>query len=278
LSAASLTRLKSRWQLEYEAWQRRRLDDLEVVYMWADGLYVKAGLEDTKAALLVMIGALTNGQKVVLAVESGQRESKASWGAVLRDLQARGLKPWRCTIADGHLGIWAALGEQQPAAAEQRCWNHRITNVLDALPAKHQAEARTLLCAMPYAESQATCERLSTQFAKRYAQLAPKAVERLTHAWERLVTCYQFPREHWRHLRTTNIVASPFAAVRLRTTAAQRFKKVDSATAMIGKVLQLAESTFRRLNSPELLPGVYAGAQYKDGVKQVVGVQPEVAA
>jgi putative transposase len=278
LSAASLTRLKSRWQLEYEAWKRRRLDDLEVVYMWADGLYVKAGLEDTKAALLVMIGALTNGQKVVLAVESGQRESKASWGAVLRDLQARGLKPWRCTIADGHLGIWAALGEQQPAAAEQRCWNHRITNVLDALPAKHQAEARTLLCAMPYAESQATCERLRTQFAKRYAQLAPKAVERLTHDWERLVTFYQFPREHWRHLRTTNIVESPFAAVRLRTTAAKRFKKVDSATAMIWKVLQLAESTFRRLNSPELLPGVYAGAQYKDGVKQVVVVQPEVAA
>jgi putative transposase len=278
LSAASLTRLKSRWQLEYEAWQRRRLDDLEVVYMWADGLYVKAGLEDTKAALLVMIGALTNGQKVVLAVESGQRESKASWGAVLRDLQARGLKPWRCTIADGHLGIWAALGEQQPAAAEQRCWNHRITNVLDALPTKHQAEARTLLCAMPYAESQAACERLRTQFGKRYAQLAPKAVERLTHDWERLVTFYQFPQEHWRHLRTTNIVESPFAAVRLRTTAAKRFKKVDSATAMIWKVLQLAESTFRRLNSPELLPGVYAGAQYKDGVKQVVVVQPEVAA
>jgi putative transposase len=278
LSAASLTRLKSSWQLEYEAWKRRRLDDLEVVYMWADGLYVKAGLEDTKAALLVMIGALTTGQKIVLAVESGQRESKESWGAVLRDLHARGLKPWRCTIADGHLGIWAALGEQQPTAAEQRCWNHRITNVLDAIPTKHQAEARTLLCAMPYAESQAACEGLRTQFGKRYTQLAPKAVERLTHDWERLVTFYQFPREHWRHLRTTNIVESPFAAVRLRTTAAKRFKKVDSATAMIWKVLQIAESTFRRLNSPELLPGVYAGARYKDGVKQIVVVQPEVAA
>ena len=149
LSATSLARLKASWQLEYEAWKRRRLDDLEVVYVWADGLSVKAGLEDSKAALLVLIGALTKGQTVVLAVESGQRESKESWGAVLRDLRARGLEPWRCTIADGHLGMWAALAEQQPTAAEQRCWNHRITNVWDAIPKKPQAQARTRLCAMP---------------------------------------------------------------------------------------------------------------------------------
>lgn len=149
LSPTSLTRLKAQWQLEYEAWKRRRLDDLEVVDVGADGLSVKAGLEDSKAALLGLIGVLTNGQKVVLAVESGQRESKASWGAVLRDLRARGLQPWRCTMADGHLGIWAALGEQQPTAAEQRCWNHRIVKVLDAMPTEHQAQARTLFCAMP---------------------------------------------------------------------------------------------------------------------------------
>jgi len=278
LSPASLTRLKAHWQLEYEVWKRRRLEDLEVVYVWADGLYVKAGLEDTKAALLVMIGALTNGQKMVLAVESGQRESKESWGAMLRDLHARGLKPWRCTIADGHLGIWAALGEQQPTAAEQRCWNHRITNVLDAVPTKHQAEARTLLCAMPYADTQAACEELRAQFDKRYRQLAPKAVERLGGDWERLVTFYQFPREPWRHLRTTNVVESPFAAVRLRTTAAKRFKKVDTATAMSWKVLQLAESTFRRLNAPELLPAVYAGVKYVDGIKQIAVNHQEITA
>jgi putative transposase len=278
LSATSLARLKASWQLEYEAWQQRRLDDLEVVYVWADGLYVKAGLEDSKATLLVLIGALTTGQKVVLAVESGQRESKESWGAVLRDLRARGLRPWRCTIADGHLGIWAALAEQQPTAAEQRCWNHRITNVLDAIPKKHQAQARTLLCAMPYAESQAACEALRARFAKRYSQLAPKAVERLAHDWERLVTFYQFPRDHWRHLRTTNVVESPFAAARLRTSAAKRFKKVDSATAIIWKLLQVAERTFRRLNAPELLPAVYAGAKYVDGIKQIAISHQEVAA
>jgi putative transposase len=278
LSAASLARLKASWQLDYEAWKQRRLDDLEVVYVWADGLYVKAGLEDSKAALLVLIGALTDGQKVVLAVESGQRESKESWGAVLRDLRARGLKPWRCTIADGHLGIWAALAEQQPTAAEQRCWNHRITNVLDAIPRKQQAQARTLLCAMPYAESQAACEKLRAQFEKRFHQVAPKAIERLAHDWDRLVTFYQFPREHWRHVRTTNVVESPFAAARLRTSAAKRFKKVDSATAIIWKLLQVAQGTFRRLNAPELLPAVYAGVKYVDGLKQSVSHHQEVAA
>jgi len=142
LSPASLLRLKTQWK-------QRRLDDLEVVYIWADGLYVKAGLEDTKAALLVMIGVLTNGQKVVLGVESGQRESKESWGLRLRDLRKRGLKPWRCTLADGHLGLGAALGEQSPTLAEHRCWTHRLTKVLEATPKKYQAEARALLGAMP---------------------------------------------------------------------------------------------------------------------------------
>ncbi|MEW6283750.1 MAG: transposase, partial [Candidatus Eremiobacterota bacterium] len=126
LAPASLQRLKAQWQQEYDTWKTRRLDDLEVVYVWADGLYVKAGIEDSKAALLVLVVALTDGRKVVLAVESGQRESKGSWGAVLREIRTRGLKPWRCTVADGHLGIWAALAKQQPTAAEQRCWNHKI--------------------------------------------------------------------------------------------------------------------------------------------------------
>jgi putative transposase len=278
LSPASLQRLKAQWQLEYTAWKQRRLDDLEVVYVWADGLYVKAGIEDSQAALLVIVGALTDGRKIVLAVESGQRESKESWGAVLRDLRTRGLKPWRCTVADGHLGIWAALAEQQPTVAEQRCWNHKIINVLDALPTKHQAEATPLLKAMPYAETQAECERRRDQFSRRYRAVAPKAVARLHTDWERLVTFYQFPKEHWRHLRTTNVVESPFAAVRLRTTAGKRYKRVESATALIWKLLQVAESHFRRLNAPELLPAVYAGVQYVDGVRKRRVPQQEVAA
>jgi putative transposase len=278
LSPASLLRLKTQWQVEYETWKQRRLDDLEVVYIWADGLYVKAGLEDTKAALLVMIGALTNGQKVVLAVESGQRESKESWGTILRDLRKRGLRPWRCTIADGHLGLWAALGEQYPQLAEQRCWNHRIVNVLDALPKKYQPEANQLLRAMPYAETQAACEELRKQFRAQFQRVAPKAVERLEDDWERLVTFYQFPREHWVHLRTTNIVESPFAAVRLRTTAAKRFKRVENATALIWKLLQVAQSTFRKLKGTEVLPAVYAGEQYRDGLKLAADPRQQLAA
>src|SRR3989454_9323286 len=276
LSPASLLRLKAQWQVEYEAWKQRRLDDLEVVYIWADGLYVKAGLEDTKAALLVMIGALSNGQKVVLAVESGQRESKESWGMMLRDLRKRGLKPWRCTIADGHLGLWAALGEQYPTLAEQRCWNHKITNVLDALPKKYQMEARTVLCAMPYAETQAACETLREQFTTRYRKLASKAVERLADDWERLVRFYQFPREHWPRLRTSHVGESPFAAVRLRTTAAKRFKKVGNATAGILENFQDAQATIRPLQGGGVLPAVYAGAQYKDGVQRRTSTQQKI--
>jgi transposase-like protein len=174
--------------------------------------------------------------------------------------------------------LWAALGEQYPQLAEQQCWNYRITNVLDAMPKRHQAEARTLLCAMPYAETQAACETLREQFTNRYRRLASKAVERLADDWERLVTFSQFPREHWPHLRTTNLVESPFATVRLRTMAAQRFKKVENATALIWKVLQVAESTFRRLKGAELLPAVYAKVQYVDGVWRTQKAQQQGAA
>ena len=265
LSASSIERLRAKWQLEFEAWRSRRLDHLEVVYAWADGLYVKAGLEDTKAALLVIVGALRDGRKVVLAIESGQRESKESWARVLRDLFARGLRPWQATVADGHLGIWSALGEVFPDGAEQRCWNHRLTNVIDHLPKKEWSAAKELLRKMPYASSRAECERLRDQFATRYRQPYPKAVETLSGDWERMVTFYRFPKDHWIHLRTTNPVESPFSAVRLRTDAARRYKKVANAEALIWKILMIAEKKFRRLNSPELLAAVYDGQLFEDG-------------
>src|SRR5215213_2921971 len=146
------------------------------------------------------------------------------------------------------------------------------------MPKKYQAEARSLLCMTPYAETQAACEALREQFTTRYRKLAPKAVERLADDWERLVTFYQFPREHWPHLRTSNVVESPFATVRLRTTAAKRFKKVENATALIWKMLQVAESTFRRLKGTELLPAVYAGEQYRDGTKRTMSPRQPLAA
>ena len=266
LSASSIARLKAQWELDYQAWRSRSLAELDIVYCWADGLYVKAGIDDGKAALLVVIGATSEGQKVVLAVESGQRESRESWAAVLRNLTARGLKPARLLVADGHLGMWAALAELWPQCDEQRCWNHKMMNVLDQVPLKKQPAVREHLRAMMYAETRADCEKARDKCVRQFERLYPKAMATLQRDWERMVTFFDYPKEHWIHLRTTNIVESPFASVRLRTTAAKRYKKVENATALIGKLLCVAEKTFRKLNAPHLLAAVAAGAKYVDGV------------
>jgi len=277
LSASAIGRLKSKWELEYEQWSRRPLDDLELVYLWADGLYVKAGIGKDKAALLVVMGAMSDGRKELLAVESGYRESKASWAGVLRSLKERGLAAPKLTIADGHLGIWGALEEIYPESEEQRCWNHKILNVLDHLPRRVQGQAKELLCGLPYADNRQECERLKAQFANRFAAHYPKAVEALERDWDRMVTFYGFPKEHWKHIRTTNVVESPFSSVRLRTNAARRYKNVSNATALIWKVLTVAQRRFRRLDAPHLLVEVYQGVRFIDGIRLLVTNQ-EVAA
>ena len=265
LSPASIARLRSKWQLEHDAWRARPLTNHELVYVWADGVYVKAGLEREKAALLVVIGAMRDGRKEVLAVVPGYRESKESWLEVFRDLDQRGLRPPKLIVADGCAGAWAAISEVWPSSREQRCWNHRITNVLDQLPKKIQSEAREMLCQIPYSATRAEAEQRREAFARRYRKAHPKAVAILETDWERLVAFYSFPEAHWKHLRTTNVVESPFASVRLRTAAAKRFKRVDNATAMIWKLLLVAESRFRRLDAPELLSDVYNGVEFEDG-------------
>jgi len=269
LSASSIQRLKADWQGQYDAWRRRDLSDLSLVYVWADGIYVKAGLEQSKAALLVLLGALADGRKVVLAVESGQRESTESWAAILRDLKARGLGVPKLTVADGHLGIWSALAQVWPESGEQRCWNHKIVNVLDAVPLKAQPDVKAQLQKIANAESRAVAEKARRSFRLTYQQRFPKAVERLEADWERMVAYYSFPEPHWRHLRTTNVVESPFAAVRLRTSAAKRVKKVENATALIWRILLVVEQHFRKLNAPHLCAEVFAGVEYQDGVRVV---------
>lgn len=266
LSSSSIQRLKAKWRVEYDRWKKRDLSDMGIVYWWADGIYVKAGLEKDRAALLVIIGVLKNGEKVLLACESGYRESKESWLGVLRDLKSRGLKFPRLTIADGNLGIWSALGEIHPEGAEQRCWNHKITNVLDALPKRVRTQAGVYLKDIPYAETKEECEKLRDEFISRYEKLYPKAVDKLLNDWERMVTFYSFPKEHWVHIRTTNVVESPFSVVRLRTDAAKRFKKVDSATSMIWKLLKVAEKSFRKLKGYWLLPDVMNGKIFINGI------------
>ena len=269
LSASSLGRLKATWQAQHAAWQQRDLSAMQLVYLWADGVYVKAGLEHSKAALLVLIGADADGQKHVLAVTSGERESAASWSAVLRDLKARGLRAPKLTIADGHLGIWGAITAVYPTSAEQRCWNHKLRNVLDLVPRKRQAEITVQLQEIAAAETLHAATQRRDAFARRHRRALPKAVACLERDWERLVVYYAFPQEHWKHLRTTNVIESPFAAVRLRTSAAKRYKNVESATTLIWRILLVVEQHFRKLNAPDLCTAVYEGVAFHDGLRTV---------
>ena len=277
LSASTVSRLKERWNVELAEWRGRRLDELEVVYVWVDGVYVKAGFEREKSAVLVVIGALSDGSKVVLSAEPGYRESTQSWSEVLRDLRDRGMGCPQLVVGDGHLGIWGALRNVYPEASEQRCWNHKIINVLDKLPKRQHDQAKLMLRNIPYAESRSEAERMRDVFVRWSRQHSYEAAaESLERDWDRMVTFYAFPKEHWRHIRTTNPVESPFAALRLRTDAAKRYKRVDRAIAVIWKMLMVAEGRFRRLKAPALMKVVYQGARYKDGV--VINTMPEKVA
>lgn len=265
LSSASITRLKAKWEVEQEAWCSRRLDDVELVYAWADGIYVKAGLEKEKAALLVVIGATTAGEKQVLALVPGYRESTESWSDLLRNLRDRGLRAPLLLVADGHLGIWSSVDEIWPETAQQRCWNHKLVNVLDKFPKRLRAQAKELLTPIPYAATREEAARLRERFATRFCGSYPDAVVALERDWDRMVTFYDFPKPHWKHLRTTNVIESPFACVRLRTKAGKRYKKVRSATALIWRLLMVAQKRFRRLDAPDLLQALFAGRKYING-------------
>ena len=203
------------------------------MYMWVDGIYVKAGLERDKAAVLVVIGAMRDGSKEVLALVSGYRESVESWSGVLRDLRARGIGAPRRLVADGNTAIWGAARQIWPEAGEQQCWNHTLRNVLDRLPQREQAEAKELVRNIAYAPTRADTVKARRAFSRRYEPWYLEAVKVLEDDWDRMVAFYDFPESHWKHLRTTNVVESPFASVRLRTSVATRFKRVESATALI---------------------------------------------
>ena len=266
LSASSLQRLKGKWEQEYEDWKGEPIEDEDWAYVWADGIYVKAGIGKEKAALLVVIGAMKDGSKRVLALEPGYRESKESWAEVLRQLKRRGLKTAGLFVGDGNLGLWAAVGEIYSEAQEQLCWNHKMLNVMDAVSRREQVQVKRHLTAMMYAESrqEALTERKKFEQAFRHN---PKAVKTVVENWERLTAYYDFPREHWKHLRTSNVVESPFSRVRLRTAASRRFKSQVNATCLIWKTMMIAEMSFRKLNAPHLVEKVVEGRKYKDGVE-----------
>lgn len=266
LSASSLQRLKEKWQGEYEQWKGTAVEEADWAYLWADGIYVKAGIGKEKAALLVVLGVKQDGEKRFLALEPGYRESKESWALVLRQLKARGVQSARLFVGDGNLGLWAAVGEVYPQAKEQLCWNHKILNVMDTVSKREQVQVKNHLNAMMYAESRSAALQERKKFEQAFRH-NPKAVKTVVENWERLTTYYDFPREHWKHLRTSNVVESPFSRVRLRTAASRRFKSQVNATCLIWKTLMVAEMSFRKLNAPHLVEKVADGATYKDGVE-----------
>lgn len=256
LSPSTISRLNKQFISDYLEWKSKSLEDLPIVYIWVDGIYLKAGIADEKLCVLVMIGVDMAGRKHLLALEEGYRESKESWLEVLRDLRDRGLNEPALAIADGGLGFWAALPEVWQQTKEQICWLHKMRNILNKLPKRERAEATTRLRAIYLAETKEEAGRLSELLKRDWKEFYPKAVECLTKALPRLLTFHEFPQEHARHLRTTNPIESPFATIRLRTKAARRFRSARSGLHLVFKVMQKCERNWHRISHPEKLKDV----------------------
>lgn len=278
LSANTILRLKEEWEQEYEAWRQRSLELERFVYVWADGIYLGAGLEKENSCLLTIVGARADGTKELLAMEIGYRESKASWGDVLRDLRDRGLRAPLLAIGDGNLGIWGALGEVFPTTRRQRCWNHRLLNLKDKLPKRLHKEVSPSLYELYQAPTRKRCESLRDELAawlRGEGQAA--AADTLGRDWEDFVTFYDFPQEHWLHLRTTNPLESVFAGVRLRTDVAKRARKRENALYLVYKIVKRLSHNWRALNGgPRLMQMVAAGACFTDGILVESGQKVEV--
>ena len=267
LSPSTIVRLKERWQAEYEAWRTRSLTHRHA-YLWADGIHLGAGLEEESSCLLVVIGAREDGRKELLAMELGYRESTESWAGVLRDLREWGLAAPLLAVGDGALGLWAALSEVYPTTAHQRCWNHKVVNVLDRLPKRLQAEAKRRLVAIWSAPTRAdaTAERERTVAWLRSAGQADAAATLLSD-WEALVAFYDFPAEHWRHLRTSNVVESVFAGVRIRTNVATRARVRENALYLVFKIVERLAGHWRQLNGgATIMTLLLTGARFRDGI------------
>jgi transposase-like protein len=253
LSPSVISRLIGQFRGEYEAFDKKGLRDLKIVYAWADGIYLKAGLGSENVCLMVIIGADVEGRKHLIALREGYRESAQSWGDLLRDCRQRGLNEPACWIADGALGLWAAMNEQCPQAAQQRCTNHKTMNVIDKLPRKERPEQVKRLRAIWYAEDEKTARDLAGKLARDLRKAGyENAAECLEKDLDRCLTFYRFPKEHWTHLRTTNPIESIFASVRLRTNAAKRFRKTRSGVFLVHQVIKRLSANWHHLDAAHL--------------------------
>jgi putative transposase len=267
LSPSTIVRLKQQWEVEYETWRTRSLADHQYAYLWCDGVYPKAGLQGDKTAFLVVLGCNENGEKEPLAITEGYRESTESWGAVLRDLKARGLSDPKLFCGDGALGLWGAIDRVYPKADHQRCWVHKLRNVLTCFPKRLHAEVKVLLGRLYDAETKAESETLMAQFAETYGRTYPRAVECLLKDREALLIYFRYPKEHWVSLKTTNPIESIFATVRLRTNATRRIRSPRSALYLIFQLIRRAQTKWRRINAPQLVEKVLDAVRFEDGVE-----------
>jgi putative transposase len=265
LSAPVITRLTTSWSAEHEAFMRRDLSSADYVYVWVDGIHFSVRLgEDDRLCVLVMVGVRTDGTKELVAISDGYRESTESWSELLRDCRRRGMRAPVLAIGDGALGFWAAVRDVFPATRHQRDWVHKAANVLDALPASVQATARRALREISEAEdrshAEAALERFVTDFAKW-----PKALAKLDRDRDAMLAFYDYPVQHWVHLRTSNPIESTFAAVRARTNVTKGPGSRAAGLAMCFKLIEAAEGRWRRVNAPELVALVRAGAKFVNG-------------
>jgi len=267
LSPSNISKLLSVWVEEYQRFRTRDLSDRDFVYIWVDGVHFNIRLEEDRLCTLVILGARPDGTKELIAVEDGFRESAESWAGVLRDLKRRGMRAPELAIGDGALGFWAALRDVWPETRAQRDWVHRIANVLDQLPKRLQPKAKAALRDIMRAESRASAEKDIQAFKEEYGAKYPKAVETLTRDQDELLMFFDFPAEHWLHIRTSNPVESAFATVRLRQRITKGAGSRQRGLTMAFKLLEMAQLRWRRLNGAELLPLVRAGVPFKDGVR-----------
>jgi len=271
LSATNIVRLKDIWKQDYEQWRKKDLSEKQYVYIWVDGIYFNVRLDDERSCILVMIGATVDGKKELIAVYDGYRESKLSWQEVLRDLKARGLRKFpELATGDGALGFWAAVAEEFPTTRIQRCWVHKTANILDKMPKGVQGRAKKRIHDMYTAETKKQALKAYEEFLHLYEAKFPAACECLRKDKDVLFTFYDFPAEHWAHIRSTNPIESTFATVRLRTVRTKGCGSRTATLTMVYKLAEQAEKHWRRLNKSELIILVIQGVEFVDGVMQQV--------
>lgn len=268
LSASTITRLKAQWVEEHTSWQKRSLKSKRYVYLWADGVYFNIRNEDDRQCLLVLIGVTDTGHKELLGLEAGLRESELNWKALLLRLQDQGLKQApELAIGDGALGFWKALSQIFPTTQRQRCWVHKTANVLNALPKSQQPQAKSALHEIYLAETKDEAQKAFDRFLKTYDAKYPKAVACLSKDREALLAFYDFPAEHWAHIRTTNPIESTFATVRLRTDKTRGCVSQDSILSLVFKLMQSAQKRWLRIRGFKRLGEVIEGVKFKDGIR-----------